>query len=227
MSDPRVAADIGHYVAQKVRASPKFRGWPPWLCDEVQSALAVGAKGMFRWAVCQLDILRRINDIGSIRAALRDLPETLDDTYIRIFSHTNIHKADWRLLRHTLRMISFHNATKSIHVSEITDSGVISTYMAFNECGPSPTADHLYTPRLLEEICDCLVTFRDDSSSSRRYATFAHYTVREFIESDRCASSPAAFFRSPPHEVEWDIITSSIGQLGGAAISLRFTGTFG
>jgi len=132
-----------------------------------------------------------------------------------IFSHTNIHKADWRLLRHTLRMISFHNATKSIHVSEITDSGVISTYMAFNECGPSPTADHLYTPRLLEEICDCLVTFRDDSSSSRRYATFAHYTVREFIESDRCASSPAAFFRSPPHEVEWDIITSSIGQLGG------------
>ena len=73
MSDPRVAADIGHYVAQKARASPKFREWPPWLCDEVQSALAVGAKGMFRWAVCQLDILRRINDIGSIRAALRDL----------------------------------------------------------------------------------------------------------------------------------------------------------
>src|ERR1700761_4720139 len=38
----------------------------------------------FRWAVCQINILKRLNHESAIRNALQKLPETLDETYERI-----------------------------------------------------------------------------------------------------------------------------------------------
>ncbi|KAK0641394.1 hypothetical protein B0T16DRAFT_496113 [Cercophora newfieldiana] len=208
MSNPHVEADIERYVVAKVRSTYKFRRWPSWLCDEVQHTLAVGAKGMFRWAVCQLDILRRLNDIGKIRLALNDLPETLDDTYIRILS--SIDEEDRPLLRHTLWMISFHSATYTSNKLRVTDNIILSSYTAFSTQDSSANTNHLYTPDALEEVCGCLVTFLhgDVAGMPRRFASLAHYTVREFVESGRSISSPVRYFHCQPDEMSRAMFSS-------------------
>ena len=98
-SNPLVESDIKRYVAAKIAANTTFRAWPPSLRMEVEEKLSRGAKGMFRWAVCQLDILRRLNRMGKIRTALQSLPETLDETYERIFSSIHPEKEIWFAMR--------------------------------------------------------------------------------------------------------------------------------
>jgi hypothetical protein len=44
----------------------------------------------FRWAFCQLDILKRLNIFPEIRKALGELPRTLDDTYERILCNISV-----------------------------------------------------------------------------------------------------------------------------------------
>lgn len=198
MSNPHVEADIERYVGVKLGATRKFRFWPSGLSDEVQHALAVGAKGMFRWAVCQLDILRRLNDVTRIRVAIKDLPQTLDETYIRIFSCVD--ENDWPLLRHTLRLICFHNTIYPVDLL-LTDNIVLSAYSAFGIADRNHNPDHFYISESLEDICGCLVTFLRSDNHSKARLSLAHYTVREFIESDRCSLSAAAYFFNQP--VAW------------------------
>ncbi|KAE8443901.1 hypothetical protein EG329_001211, partial [Mollisiaceae sp. DMI_Dod_QoI] len=84
LSNPYVDEDIRTYVRNRMREESKFRRWPDQLRDEIELALVKGAKGMFRWAFCQLDILKRLNTTPEIRLALTQLPKTLDETYERI-----------------------------------------------------------------------------------------------------------------------------------------------
>lgn len=46
MKNPLVEDDIRRYVHSALASNPKFHNWPPNLLAEVESALAVGAKGM-------------------------------------------------------------------------------------------------------------------------------------------------------------------------------------
>ncbi|KAK4446171.1 hypothetical protein QBC34DRAFT_357172 [Podospora aff. communis PSN243] len=216
MSNPHVEADISVYVAAKVRSTSKFRHWPALLRDEVEQALAVGAKGMFRWAVCQLDILRRLREISKIRTALENLPETLDDTYVRIFACVDEH--DWSLLRHALRMISFHETIYKDNpkLPGVTKDIILASYSAFtlqSTAGTQANVDHLHNSDSLEEICGCLVSFRtrswpDTNTAWTGSASLAHYTVREFIESGRCAGGPASYFHNSPGATNHAIFTS-------------------
>jgi hypothetical protein len=107
MSNPSIEADIKVYVAAKIKAEAKFLRWPSNLRTNVEETLSTGAKGMFRWAVCQLDILRRLNHHSKIRDALKSLPETLDETYERIFSY--ISDEEKEIVRHTLHWVCFHD----------------------------------------------------------------------------------------------------------------------
>jgi hypothetical protein len=107
MSNPFVGADIRVFVAAKIKSEPRFQPWPPGLRSEAEEALAVGAKGMFRWAACQLDILRRLHHQSKIRKALKTLPKDLDETYERIFSYVAAREHD--LVRHALHLVCFHS----------------------------------------------------------------------------------------------------------------------
>src|SRR6202012_6250483 len=62
----------------------------------------------FRWAICQLDILKRLRaDVSTIRAALSNLPKTLDETYERIF--LGIPEDDWLSVQHVFHWMVYHN----------------------------------------------------------------------------------------------------------------------
>ncbi|KAK4158998.1 hypothetical protein QBC43DRAFT_193013, partial [Cladorrhinum sp. PSN259] len=189
MAHPLVERDIAISVRKAIESNCRFRGWPPGLREEVTRTLSTKAEGMYRLAICQLDILRHASSIEEVAEALHRLPPSLDDTYHRIFA--SVAQDDRPLLKHVLQMLCFHywlydNCTWSRRSHRL----VLDTYAA-----RSGRRNHLYSLETLQEICGCLVAFSDCEKGGKGFLAFAHYTVREFLESPRVlAGSPAAYF---------------------------------
>jgi len=186
MAHPHFEKDIAIAVEKSIQSTPRFQAWPADIRDQVTDTLSREANGMFRWAICQLDILRYAANVDQITDALSSLPPTLDDTYQRIFS--SVARQDWPLLRHCLQMIRFHDWLCASWASTgLSPSLILEAYSARRG-----GANQFYSVETLKEICGCLVNFA--SFEGGDFATFAHYTVREFVESDRVLTGPAAYF---------------------------------
>ncbi|KAF5012593.1 hypothetical protein FDECE_1360 [Fusarium decemcellulare] len=207
LSNPWVEEDIDCYIGEIMDKQSPFNGWPPDISQEVQGTLAKRAKGMFRWAVCQLDILRRLKSIKRVRRAISSLPETLDDTYERIFAHIDPDHRD--LVRHTLRWIYTHNAMNGRMNQRNISSGVLlDAYLHLQE---EESEDFFcFDLETLQESCGCLVTWTTEvtpDGAETQTAKIAHYTVREFLESERSQKS-ASFFSLRRREVFRDVLSS-------------------
>lgn len=160
MSNCFVEADIRIYVTAKIMAEAKFQRWPSDLRTDVEATLSTGAKGMFRWAVCQLDILRRLNHQSKIREAIKSLPKTMDETYERIFSY--IADEEKEFVRHTLHWVCFYDLLWKGLVPLPADL-LIDAYIALDK-GKSRLSldDYLYDLETLKDSCGCLVSFTFD-----------------------------------------------------------------
>ncbi|KAF6796411.1 hypothetical protein CSOJ01_13193 [Colletotrichum sojae] len=86
LSKEAVNADIRCYVDHELCQRPDFmeKKIPHDLLDQIRSQVGDGADGMFRWAACQLDSLAKCLHPHAIRAALRNLPRDLNETYQRM-----------------------------------------------------------------------------------------------------------------------------------------------
>lgn len=189
-----VTEDIRKYLATQTKSVPEFRRWPEELRSEVEDALVRGARGMFRWAVCQLDMLRRLKHRTKIRAALTDLPRTLEETYERIFSYISLE--DRGLVRHCLRWITLHNTIWGstggwFSYETLSASVLVNTYRQFNEGDDAAAGPLLSDLDLVKETCGCLLSYGDDQQDDM---TLAHYTVREYLESDRASQGSSSYF---------------------------------
>jgi hypothetical protein len=72
---------------------------------------------------------------------------------------------------------------------------LIDAYIAFDDSshrGLARSEEHLYDLDSLKDSCGCLVSFNIDQTAEAHLASVAHYTVREFLESDR--SSRTSWF---------------------------------
>jgi len=185
MSNCYVEADIGTYVAAKITAEAKFQRWPSDLRIEVEATLSTGAKGMFRWAVCQLDILRRLIHQSKIREAIKSLPKDMDETYERIFSY--IADGEKEIVRHALNWVCFHDFLWQGRVP-LPANILIDAYVALSK-GRLSSDDSLYDLETLRDSCGCLVSFTPNKRDQSHLANIAHYTVREFLESNRSSST--------------------------------------
>ena len=123
--------------------------------------------------------------------ALKNLPKTLEETYDRIFA--TIPKEERIFVHLVLRWISHHN--------EILNGDGISCdvlIQAVTTSAAELTGEQnvrYYDKDTLQEICGCLI----DISLKDNYAeiecpqysavTFAHYTVREYLDSGRISNS--------------------------------------
>ncbi|KAF2499968.1 hypothetical protein BU16DRAFT_522834 [Lophium mytilinum] len=196
MSNPLLDEDIRLYVRARVDTHPRLKGWSVQIRDEVVEALSNGAKGMFRWAVCQIDALQRLKPQSHIvRNALKNLPRTLDETYERIFMV--VPNEDRLLVRFALQWIWFHKWLRR------NDISVHLLLQAIEHCilESDPSKMELcYNQDALRDICGCLIMVtksrsrRSDSEDSYDTVSFAHYTVKEFLDSSRILTSPANFF---------------------------------
>jgi ankyrin repeat protein len=116
---------------------------------------------------------------------LDELPETLDETYERILS--KIPRKKRNMAHKLLHYLAF--------------SGPGSNFLAFlaeimvvdiDQNNFSPENRFLNPKADLLEICTCLVTFHEGDGEDS--IAFAHYTVKEYLTSQRILLGPAAAF---------------------------------
>ncbi|RCI12325.1 hypothetical protein L249_0689 [Ophiocordyceps polyrhachis-furcata BCC 54312] len=79
--------DIDLYVRSTL-ASKSYKSWPEDIKNEARDTLLEKADGMFQYVSHQLDVLKKLSNIPSVRRALGDLPNGLDETYERVLLNT-------------------------------------------------------------------------------------------------------------------------------------------
>ena len=137
----------------------------------------------FRWVYCQLDNLRRCMP-SSIRKSLNELPITLDETYERILQGIPKQK-----LQHAHRLFQcLVAAIRPLSVKELAEIFAI-------EFGSNAALRLVesWRPEDPEEAvlsaCSTLISIIDDKGS--KIVQFSHFSVKEFLTSDRLQTTDA------------------------------------
>jgi ankyrin repeat protein len=133
----------------------------------------------FRWVFCQLEVLRHCFPTN-LRRTLEELPKSLDDTYMRILKEINnanrVHA--YRLLQ------CLAVASRPLQVEELAE------VLAFDFTGGIPVliTDWRWEDRedAVLSACSSLVSIVSDRGSW--VVQFSHFSVKEFLTSDRLAS---------------------------------------
>ena len=135
----------------------------------------------FRWVFCQLEALRHCfpTDVCHI---LKELPESLDGTYERILKQ--IHKANRHHAYRLLQCLTV--AIRPLRVEELAE---VLTLDFSTGAIPSLNTDWRWEDQeeAVLSACSSLVTVIIDNGS--RVVQFSHFSVKEFLTSDRLASS--------------------------------------
>ena len=134
----------------------------------------------FRWVFCQLEVLRLCFP-ANLRRTLEELPKSLDETYMHILNQINnpnrVHA--YRLLQ------CLTVASRPLRVEELAE------VLAFNlTTGGIPELNTDWSWEDKEEAvlsaCSSLVSVIIDNGY--RIVQFSHFSVKEFLTSDRLAS---------------------------------------
>ncbi|KAH7094916.1 hypothetical protein FB567DRAFT_511316 [Paraphoma chrysanthemicola] len=205
MSNGLVEDDIRMHVRSILRSKPKFQLWPADLLIEVEKAVVDGSKGMFRWAICQLERLQRLKcERRIIDKALKTLPKTLDETYERILME--IPKDEWPFTRHALQWICFH---QDLYYDDHALS--LQILLAATESSTcrevEQEIDLEYNAERLRNMLGCLVNVDDND-----LVILAHYTVQEYLESPRTSQSVTSYFWTGQESLMKDCIQNILRE---------------
>jgi hypothetical protein len=136
----------------------------------------------FRWVFCQLEILRHCLP-PSVRRTLKELPESLDETYERILKE--IKKPNRGLAQRVLQCLVV--AIRPLRVAELAE--VIAVDFDDSEGIPRLNADWRWEDQeqALLIACSSLIAIVDDGYS--RVVQFSHFSVKEFLTSSRLSTA--------------------------------------
>ncbi|KAH8977714.1 hypothetical protein EDB92DRAFT_1808292, partial [Lactarius akahatsu] len=171
--------DINNYVMDVVRSDRRMKRWREEEKDMVIEKLAEKADGMFRWVYCQLEVLRYCFPTD-VRRVLEELPKSLDETYKRILEGISSANRE-----HSYRLLQCLTvASRPLRVEEL--AGLLT--IDLNAGGiPKLNADWRWEDQeeAVLSACSSLVTVITDDGS--RVVQFSHFSVKEFLTSDRLA----------------------------------------
>ena len=137
----------------------------------------------FRWVECQLDSLKRcLHSERHLNRCLASLPRTLDETYERMLC--NIEEEYTEEARRLLTLVIF--SPKRLSVEEVID-GIAVDLEQPSRLDPER---RLQGVEDLQMICPGLITFITNPSFT--VVQIAHFSVQEYLESDRIKSSKAS-----------------------------------
>ena len=171
----------------------------------------------FRWAACQLDSVGNCFHLPHLRQALVSLPKTLDDTYARILC--NIDKDYNHYNRYILKILQWLTfSARPLQLEEIAEIVVID----IDETPRFDPLRRLPEPRDILTICSSLITLTkhfnneesggelsenpqdpdpnrvaevSDPENSTTYVRLAHFSVKEYLVSDRIQHGTAPHYR--------------------------------
>jgi ankyrin repeat protein len=211
--------DIHAYIRSRVREDAGLSRWRSHLDiqNKIETTLVKKADGMsvrislarlmkytlilgrFRWVSCQLDSLEQCIDPRGLQNALKTLPKTLDETYSRILQ--SIPQEYKQNAIRILQLLTF--SERPITIEEATDAIALDI-----EC--EPHFDPMYrmpNPSEITRYCSSLVvivTAKNDvhkqsgknrSVSDNQVLQLAHYSVKEYLQSDRVDGSIVQHFQ--------------------------------
>ncbi|KAI9455153.1 hypothetical protein BJY52DRAFT_1172356, partial [Lactarius psammicola] len=199
--------DIADYVRSVVYSgSGKFmRRWRHEDKEHVIKTLSERADGMFRWVFCQLETLRNCLP-QNVRGVLKELPRSLDETYERMLKE--IGKVNPRQAYRLLQCLTV--ASRPLRVGELAE--ILALDFDGTEDGiPALNRDWRWDDQQQGVLSTCssliiIVDGVDDDSRGYRVVQFAHFSVKEFLTSDRLSNLEAeiSHFRirlEPAHTV--------------------------
>ena len=136
----------------------------------------------FRWIFCQLEILRHCLP-ASVRRILAELPETLDGTYERILQE--IPKSNQVHAHRLLQCLTV--AARPLRVEELAE--VLAVDFGTSEGVPKLNEALRWEDQeqAVLSACSSLIALIKDEDS--RVVQFSHFSVKEFLTSDRLSSS--------------------------------------
>ena len=144
----------------------------------------------FRWVVCQLDTLRRCFP-ASIQRVLNELPMTLDETYERILLGIDREKRE-----HAIRLFQcLAFSRRPLLAKELAEVLAIQFDAAIPGLNTSLRPED--ADEAVLSACSTLVTIiepddddnDDDEHDNSRVVQFSHYSVKEYLTSERLAKS--------------------------------------
>ena len=143
----------------------------------------------YRWVYCQLDKLRR-GFPASIRSALEQLPESLDELYKHALRR--IEKPKRKFAHRLFECLTV--AARPLRVEEL--AAVLE--IPFGSVSGSNTLSDAEEAVLF--ACSSLITVIDAACGSR-VVQFSHFSVEEFLTSDRLAEErDLSFYRITPQK---------------------------
>ncbi|KAH8980421.1 ankyrin repeat-containing domain protein [Lactarius akahatsu] len=204
--------DIVEYIKFVVHSeSPSNRTMKQWRDEDkdmVVQALSEQADGMFRWVFCQLETLRGCfpQDIPHV---LSQLPETLDETYARVLKE--IGKTN-RIYAHRL-LQCLTVARRPLRVEELAE--ILALDFSAKEEIPELKENWRWKDQQDAVLSTCSSLISVVSDRFGPVVQFSHFSVQEFLTSDRLASSsadisPFHILLEPAHTV---IVKGCLGVL--------------
>ena len=135
----------------------------------------------FRWVFCQLETLRHCLP-PSVRCTLDELPEFLDETYKRILKE--IKKPNLHHARRVLQCLVV--AIRPLRVSELAEVLAVD----FGDEGiPKLNPNWRWEDQEQALLSSCSSLIAIVESDESRIVQFSHFSVKEFLTSERLATS--------------------------------------
>ena len=158
------------------------------LCQCSRDKFLIMYRPRFRWVFCQLETLRRSVQ-RNLRGILERLPKTLDETYERILKDINEDNREYaRRLLHCLAV-----SIRPLRVEELAEI-LAFDFDDAHEGIPKFHAGWRWKDKEDAVLSTCssliaVVDSRDFIGRMSRVVQYSHFSVKEFLISDRLASS--------------------------------------
>ncbi|KAK2752447.1 hypothetical protein FQN54_008109 [Arachnomyces sp. PD_36] len=203
MKNAEIDKDISSFISTRLSIDPRLQRWKAHH-DRIQEALGKGAQGVFRWVECQFVALKQCpGSERRLNECLHSLPRNLDETYERMLC--GINESSVEEARRILVLLAF--SARPLTVEELIDGIAVN----LDEPAHLDYKSRLQSADDLHEICPGLIDIVPidigliktglDADNEKRgedrmtpTIRIAHFSVQEYLESDRIRQQKAAIF---------------------------------
>ncbi|KAI1172750.1 ankyrin repeat-containing protein [Nemania sp. FL0916] len=187
MKNEGVDADIVSFISQHLSDNGRLQDWKEY-SEQINKTLTEKADGVFRWVECQIEMLVDCPQKSqhSLNKHLGSLPQTLDGTYRRMLENIpHGHQKDSRQLLNILC-----GAFRPLTFLELSDAFAIETG---ENLGIKPERRLKHVDEL-QAFLPGFTSIEEHHETKETYVRIAHFSIREYLESERIHDDEKAAF---------------------------------